>query len=265
MLSPSERGAVLDELGDRLEASGLNVFGGVDGDAFDRTQPCGRRARETQPACGRIFVAGCGGSAFWRRMHADRARPLDAARWQRAVAAWSRAVSADAMRWLRARGVRAAAVYPHAGRSLNFVQLAEMAGLGTVSPVSGWLLHPEFGPWVSFRFALLVEGEARPSGLTPLAPSDFQPCTGCDQRCVRACPAQVVVGAGVFAFDRCAAHRHAGGCATGCEMRRACPCGAEHRPDPGEEITRHAATLRALQRHYGLGWWQVAPRWVRQG
>jgi hypothetical protein len=117
---------------------------------------------------------------------------------------------------------------------------------------------------VSFRFALLLEGVAPSKSLSRLPLSDFHPCAGCDQRCVKACPAEVCVGGAVFAFDRCATHRHAGGCATGCEMRRACPCGAEHRYGAEEEAVRHAATLRGLERHYGLGWWQIVPRWARQ-
>ena len=264
MPPPSDQSAVLGELGERLRASGLNVLGGVDGREFDRTQPSGRRAQELAPGCGTIIVAGSGGSEFWRRMQAaQNGGGWGRATWTRAISAWSQAVCADAQRWLRGRGILAHVAYPGGRRPLNFVQLAEAAGLGTVSPVSGWLLHPEYGPWVSFRFALLVEGVAEVAALPRVVGADFQPCTGCDQRCVQACPVQVCCGGGVFAFDRCASHRHTGGCSSGCEMRRACPCGAEHRHAPEEEAVRHAATLRGLQRHYGLGWWQVVPRWAR--
>ena len=144
-------------------------------------------------------------------------------------------------------------------RPLNFVQLAEMAGLGTISPVIGLLLHPEFGPWVSLRAALLVRG-------TPFVPADadgqsldFAPCLSCAKPCLRACPVGVYDGLGGVALERCAAHRHAGGCDGGCEVRRACPVGARHRYGPVEEAFRHAYSLYSMRRHFGLGPWRLVP------
>jgi len=80
----------------------------------------------------------------------------------------------------------------------------------------------------------------------------FQPCLNCDQPCVRACPVQVYDGRGGARLDVCAEHRHIGHCKTGCDARRACPVGADHRYGPEEESFRHAYSLFSMRRHFGL-------------
>ena len=65
-------------------------------------------------------------------------------------------------------------------------------------------------------------------------------------------------------LDRCAGHRHSGGCATGCDVRRVCPVGSEHRYGVEEETFRHSYSLATLRRWYGLGMWRFVPRRLRR-
>ncbi len=66
-------------------------------------------------------------------------------------------------------------------------------------------------------------------------------------------------GKGGTNLRACASHRHGGGCVSGCDVRRACPVGAQHRYDPDEESFRHAYSLFAMRKHFGLGLWKLVP------
>ena len=252
--------ALLQELETRAADIGLNLVGLADCAEFDLCQPRGRRAREFLPNCQTIVVLGSGGSEFWRRLprqdpRCDGADPVGA----RTVA-----FTKEVVAWLAAQGVAARTVYPDACRTLNFAQLGESAGLGTMSPVSGFLLHPTFGPWLSVRAAVLVAGYPFGCNFMPRVPASFQPCLQCAKPCVPACPIQVCDGDGGIDLRACATHRHGGGCTDHCAVRRACPVGTEQRYGVDEEAVRHQRGLRLLRRSFGLGWWRLVPkRWRR--
>lgn len=244
------------ELQVQLGALGLNLVGIADVDKFDASQPCRRRVRERFPACRAALVVGSGGGAFWQRACGSNGEPVPP-REQCAQ------VGEQLLAWCRSLGLSAELVYADDRAALNMLQLAEQADLGVVSPVSGWLLHPRFGPWLSLCFAVLLDrppfSAPAPRGLA----AEFQPCACCDQRCIQACPA----GAAPFgsALQRCAEHRHSGGCADACEMRLACPQGAHYQSQAEqEEAYRQQSRLHRLQKDYGLGWWQIVPRVVRR-
>jgi hypothetical protein len=164
---------------------------------------------------------------------------------------------------LGAQGLHATHVCPTRNPALNFVQMAETAGLGVVSPVADWLMHPSYGPWVSVRFALLLDGAPLGTAFQRQA-GEYQPCAGCHRPCVGACPGDACAG-GVFAIQRCAAHRHGGGCTFGCYMKQACPAGVDHRYADAEQRARQANSLLVLQRQFGLGWWKLVPKSMRPG
>ena len=103
-------------------------------------------------------------------------------------------------------------------------------------------------------------GELRDASLT----RSFQPCLTCHRPCLESCPAHVYDGKGGADLQTCALHRHAGNCETGCEVRRACPVGAEHRFGPEEERHRHAYSLFTMRKHFGLGAWKFVPRGFRR-
>jgi len=149
---------------------GLNLFGIVDAARFDVCQPKDLRIGSRWPECGTAIVLGSGGVTTARETQQV----------ERDIA--------EIASVLQRGGVRFRIVVP-TQRRLSFARLAEAAGFGTISPVTGLLLHPEFGPWVSVWAALLLDGhpfgEVADRSITDL----FQPCCSCRQPCREVLPA----------------------------------------------------------------------------
>lgn len=242
-------------------AGGLNLWGMVSAERFDSCQPKGQRACERFPDCGTILLFGAGGSSFWNKMTADLGSGYvpEPHTSYHPINDHSARLAEGICRLLRAAGHGCRATYPDDESPLNFLQLAEMAGLGTISPVIGLLLNPEYGPWVSLRAALLVEG--MPFGLPERSGAEpFQPCLTCHRPCLIPCPVGVFDGQGNADFVACGRHRHRGGCATGCDVRRTCPVGVKHRYGPEEERFRHTYSYYTLRKVHGYGWRKLLPR-----
>ncbi|MBK8979205.1 MAG: hypothetical protein IPM29_25190 [Planctomycetes bacterium] len=241
----------------------MNLVCAVAAADFDATQPCDRRATAHLPEADTILLLGAGGREAWSAVRRRRPGPLPRPhRRDRLLDDWSEDIGRELLADLRADGFGGRLVRPDDPRTLNFRQLAEMGGLGTISPVLGHLLHPVFGPWVSLRIAVVLAG--RPFGdVRAEALVDFEPCNTCARPCVGACPVRI------YATDRpdfkaCAEWRVAGGCDTGCESLRACPIGSEHRYEPEDEAWRQAQSLVRMRRWIGAGAWQLLPRFVRR-
>ena len=216
--SPPSR-ALLEET---LAGHGLRLRGGwrpVADDVFTRL-PGGQQAAV-------VWMAGVVGSAFWPIFKASSffqdglPDPLDR---------WSRDIGTDlASRW---GGV---ALFPFDGPPYHpFQQWATRAEPLQSSPLM-LRIHPEFGLWHAYRFALALPA-VLPDDLavTPQVPTMAQPdlCLTCDgQPCLSACPVQAFTGT-TYQLDACAAHLHSadgGDCMqSGCLARRACPVGREH-------------------------------------
>jgi epoxyqueuosine reductase QueG len=105
----------------------------------------------------------------------------------------------------------------------DFVALGHAAGLGVPSRL-GLLIHPEFGPWLSLRAAILCERTLVP---TPELVR-FEPCAGCPAPCAGACHGEALAGAR-FDTAACLATRlREPACKARCDARRACVYGREH-------------------------------------
>ncbi len=114
-------------------------------------------------------------------------------------------------------------VYPFEGPPYYpFQQWAQRAEALEQSPI-GVMIHPEYGLWHSYRFALLGAGFDAGQAQS-LAKS---PCISCDAKpCLHRCPVDAFDGSG-YDVDRCAnylqqtpqAECHS----TGCIARYACP------------------------------------------
>jgi hypothetical protein len=254
------RSPLLVDLRHHAADAGLNLVGVVDAERFDAAQTKERRIRTIAPGCGTVIVVGSGGRALWQRFVRDgwagACNPV--ARVDR----YALGVVHRLQSMLHQASVPSRTVADGSGTRLPFAQLGEAAGLGTVSPVTGLLLHPAYGPWVRIRAALLADGY--PFG--PIADASishrFQPCCGCARPCVAACPIGVHDGVGNQDLVRCAAHRHDGNCASGCSSRNACPVGSEHRDEDGEHAHRHSHSLPAMRRWFGIGVWRwLPPSW----
>ncbi|MBM4060542.1 MAG: hypothetical protein FJ265_05535 [Planctomycetes bacterium] len=203
---------------------GLNLFGVVDATRFDAGQPKDLRFQTRWPRCGTIVVLGNGGREFQQRFAVACATV--ATRPVRVPQEFARRCAHELAAHFAARRLPASVVMPN-GRFPGFARLGEAAGFGTVSPVSGLLVHPEFGPWVTLRGALLFEG--RPFGAVPDSSivDRFQPCCHCRQPCLQSCPAAPADRLAVDG-DRCLEHRQTGTCNGGCRCRARCPIGSHH-------------------------------------
>lgn len=114
-------------------------------------------------------------------------------------------------------------------------------------------LHPTFGLWHAYRFALALPDldaadAAEIAHIAALPSPDL--CLACDgQPCLQACPVEAFDGQG-YAVDRCGQHLHgpdAEDCNTqGCLARRACPVGEAYRYVPAHAAFHMAAFT---QRH----------------
>lgn len=160
---------LLAEIRNLAAAKGFDLVGVVDAERFDACQSAGRRIGDLMARCDTAVVVGSSGVKL-----DDHTVQLGleclVARLQEA-----------------SRRVRAIGCSRH---KLSFARLADAAGFGTVSPVTGMLLHPEFGPWVRVHDVLLLEG--RPFGQVHDASisDQFQPCCKCDgQPCLEPRPA----------------------------------------------------------------------------
>ncbi len=173
-----------------------------------------------------IALVGNIGSSYWavfgRSIEFGDGKPDPLDRWSRRVA------ETVAGR----HGLRP--VYPFEGPPYYpFQQWARRAEGLEQSPI-GVMMHPQYGLWHSYRFALLAaEIDAEPE--QRLAAS---PCLSCaDQPCLSACPVGAFSPQG-YAVQRCAHYLEAtpsADCnACGCIARYACPVAPELRYDHGQ-------------------------------
>ncbi len=158
------------------------------------------------------------GSAF---LHDGLPDPLD--RWSKSIG--------DAL----ARQCAGRAIYPSDGPPFApFQQWARRAEPLQTSPLL-LQIHPQFGLWHAYRFALaLPQLDAGDAGtIAAQQQQQQQPqtdvCLSCvSQPCLSACPVDAFTTSG-YAVDRCAGHLHgpAGSdcVVSGCQARRACPVG----------------------------------------
>jgi len=243
--------------------NGLNLFGLVDARRFDACQAREQRSSSVQPNCGTIVVLGTAGRSSWiEYQRQGRQIPVGMSDDQideLAMGGANALVDVFLQHGLQARVIDARKP------RINFGQLAEAAGFGVVSPVSGLLLHPEFGPWVRVRAAVLLPGQPFGEVADASIAERFRPCCGCLKPCVAACPGAVHDGFGNTDRGGCADHRHRGGCEAGCHSRMACPVGAEHADVVAPRLHAHSIGRRTMQRWFGLGWWRIVPRMFRGG
>ena len=167
-----------------------------------------------------IVLVGVAGARGWDafatspEVRDGRADPLD--RWSRRIV--------DAL----AADLGARPLYPFGGPPYwPFQRWAMRAEPVHASPL-GLLIHPDYGPWHSYRGAL---GFASPIAI-PERTLRASPCETCASRpCLSACPVGAFTPGG-YDVAACAAHlRTEAGRACmdgGCLARRACPVGGEY-------------------------------------
>jgi hypothetical protein len=228
-----------DALVARFASHGLNLVGATSIAAYDARVGAHVALGPRVPEARFAVVIGNGGGAFWDTFARSRddavvAHPLDA--FTRRVV---EAITADVDGIVRI-------VYPFDAVPTDFRTLAACAGIGSPSRL-GLLVHPEYGPWMALRAALLVRDEV----VLPRPADGFDPCPTCTSRaCVAACPAGAVGDAG-WNVPACVAYRLAadGRCDGGCHARIACVLGPEHRyPDAALAFHQRAARTTLARR-----------------
>ena len=242
---------MLAELARTLAPFGLNLIGVTTPRAYDALVPSSHRLGAA--TAGSIIVIGNGGGSFWAAYRdyvsahaeaADVAHPLDAFTVQ-VLESYALPVAARA-------GLRAELRLPFRDTTppLSFVHLAEAAGLGRRG-LLGVLIHPEFGPWMALRGALLVAAVLA----APRPAAGFDPCPACrDRPCVTACPGAAVAHPTGWDVPRCVAFRVERGpenpCADRCHARVACVYGRRHRY-PADALAHHHERAFAVMRGRG--------------
>jgi hypothetical protein len=221
---------LIGELTRALAPFGLNLIGATTPRAYDAIVPPTHRLGAD--VAGTIVVIGNGGGAFWGafRDHGSQhpgddevAHPLDAFTTQ--------VMESHAVPIAARLGLRPTLHLPFRATTprLSFVHLAEAAGLGRRG-LLGVLIHPEFGPWMALRGALVVDADLaapRPAG-------GFDPCPACrDRPCIGACPGAAVTHPAGWDVPRCIDFRSERGaanpCLDRCHARAACVYGRQHR------------------------------------
>lgn len=240
---------------------GLNLVAAIPADRYDRAvtpamrtaafesaTPSSGTPATASPSPRSIIVIGNGGGDFWRAFSAfadrnpewrDRANPLDD--FTREI------IEREVVPVVREAGSRCVWVYPfmHAGPTLNFIELAKLAGLGGPS-IIGVVLNPVYGPWIAFRAALIVDVDLD----LPGEAVGFDPCPGCMSRsCIAACPGAAVSFPAGWDIPKCLTHRVEveADCAPRCHARVRCVIGPEHRY-PDAELEYHQRRALAAMR-----------------
>ncbi len=211
-----------------VRSFGLNLVGIAAVSDYDASVPAAYRLGTKNPRTTSAIVLGHGGGGFWTAYQRHvAAHPEDAGGPDPLDDFTERLMRTEIVPRLRAIGIEGHVRFPFGADEprVSFVHLAEAAELGRRS-ILGVLIHPEFGPWIALRGAILIE-----DALTaPRPAAGFDPCGSCtDRPCIAACPAAAVDGDGWNA-RRCIDHRvqHPSHCPSQCDARVACVYGRAH-------------------------------------
>ncbi len=239
---------LMGELTRALAPFGLNLIGATTAPAYDAIVPAPYRLGRA--VGGTIVVVGNGGGAFWTAYRDHLARHPAALEVAHPLDAFTTEVMENhALAVAAGLGLRPRLHLPfRAGPPrLSFVHLAEAAGLGRRG-LLGVLIHPEFGPWMALRGALVVDGDVE----APRPAAGFDPCPSCrDRPCIAACPGFAVTHPGGWDVPRCidlrVASAAANPCVDRCHARVACVYGRPHRY-PDEALAYHQHRAFAVMR-----------------
>jgi hypothetical protein len=223
---------------------GLNLVAALPSQRYDAVASSAYRASAISRECRSIVLIGNGGPNFWHAFKAYVAKNSGWLKRRHPLDDFTREViEREVVEPIRRHGRVCDVVYPSGnGPTLNFMQLATLAGLASPS-IIGVVVNPAFGPWIAFRAALLMDCHIDHPGDA----IGFDPCPTCATRaCIASCPASAVSFPSGWDIPRCVDHRIKSypDCASGCHSRTACVLSPDQRY-PDDELVYHQA--RALE------------------
>jgi methylmalonic aciduria homocystinuria type C protein len=231
-MSAHDRRTPIDGVAAALEPAGLDLVAATRADRYDRAVP----AEYHLPDIGRpdalVVVVG-NTRALWvpflewlatDRGRLDLADPLDAYVEERVR---------DATRRLEP-ATEVCFAHDPPPRRVAMQRLAELSGLARIAP-NQLCIHPEYGPWISLRAAIMVDTTGPPDPAQP--PPD--PCLGCTDVCREAF--RTALEASRRRGPRTAWREWVA-------VRDACPVGRGHR-FADEQLAYHATADREILRN----------------
>jgi len=187
-----------------------------------------------------VWMVGVAGSDFWPQFKASvfyqdgLPDPLD--RWSAHI---GHALAAQ---------LGGKALFPFEGPPYwPFQQWADRSEPTTPSPLM-LRMHPEYGLWHAYRFALALPTLAAQNASIADGIKATDLCARCSgQPCLQACPVDAFTGSS-YRLEACAAHLHAhphGNCMQrGCLARRACPQGTDFVYQPEHAVFHMQAFVK---------------------
>jgi len=232
--------SLLDKITASLAPYGFNLIGTTTIPAYEMLVPSQYHVSPLLPQAKAIVVIGNGGGAFWNGFraycdaHADylheRTHPLDDYT--------STTIETALTPHLQTARVTYRYLYPFRfwTEPVSFMHLARAAEIAGPS-ILGVVIHPQYGPWLALRAALLIDQEVS----APPQALGFDPCPTCQERaCMKSCPANAVAPTTGWDIPACVYHRLRveTDCVDYCQARYECVYGREHRY-PFDELQYH--------------------------
>ncbi len=253
---------LLQNIIEALSPYGFNLVGTTTVARYEVLVPAQYQVAALMPHAQTLIVIGNGGGDFWQGFQTycdahpgfreNREHPLD----DYTVAV----IETTLTPLLHEAAVTYRYLYPFRfwTEPVSFMHLAQAAGLAGPS-ILGVMIHPQYGPWIALRAAILLDQEctAPPvaAGLDPagLDPAGFNPCPTCTERaCITACPASAITSEKGWDIPACVHHRMqvATDCVDYCQARYQCVYGREHRY-PLDELRYHQRqSFATMRKHF---------------
>ena len=244
--------SLLGDITQALTPHGLNLIGSTAVSAYETLVPPQYHVVPLLSQAKTVVVIGNGGGDFWRGFRSycetnprhllERTHPLDDYTVE--------IIEALLTPLLRASGQTYRYLYPFRfwTEPVSFMHLARAAGLAGPS-LLGVTIHPEYGPWMALRAAVLLDQELSASPHS----SSFNPCPTCIERpCMKACPALAISSERGWDIPACVQHRIrvAEDCVDYCHARFDCVYGREHRY-PLDELQYHQRqSFAEMKKHF---------------
>lgn len=221
----------MNNLAEKLKSmfnnKGFNLFRIIESKQYDNLLNESQKTTNILQNSESIIIVGFMGNKFWNMlMEYIEINPEFSNKTNDIIDEYSISVINESLKMIEAFTKNCIAVFPFGDTafSLNFTTLGKLCGIG-VESILGLLINPEFGTWISFRGAIIIDLRFDEYD-KPI--DNFNPCTPCTKSCIVACPAGTVTDNG-WDWEKCLDFRVKDSeCNKNCYSRKACPYGIQH-------------------------------------